>query len=145
MADDAGGARQNGHHLTKEELFEKLKLREEDFALPGGGVIRIRGLSVNHGALLLPTVQTEGEITDTIFADRCKRVCLAGIVDPPLEPEDLETLGERSANLTSEIAAAIIRLSGVDEKEAKDFFDGTPARSPSSSTARKRSTGSRQK
>ena len=35
--------------LTKDQLFEALAVREQDYTLPTGGTIRIRGLSAKDG------------------------------------------------------------------------------------------------
>lgn len=137
MAKDAGGARTNSH-LTKDELFTKLAVPEGDYELPTGGTIRIRGLDINEGLVALQ------EAGDDASA-RLKRICLLGIIEPKLEPEDLERIGVSSADLVSDIALAIIRLSGMLPEQVSDFLANTPQPSPSSSTARRRSTGSRRR
>ena len=138
MAKAAGGARTNGHHLTKDELFSRLAIQEEDYALPSGGTIRIRGLDVQEGA---PFVATLGSAGDP--ADRVKRLCLLGIVEPKLEPEDLEQLSGGSLDTVTGISLAIMRLSGLLPGEAEDPFGVTKPPRASSSTARKSSAGSR--
>ncbi|HLF79654.1 MAG TPA: hypothetical protein VJB57_19405 [Dehalococcoidia bacterium] len=134
MAKAAGGAR-NGH-LSKEELFARLVIREEDYAIPGGGTIRIRALNVREGAPFVGTLGKEGDP-----ADRIKRLCLMGIIDPQFEPEDLEQLDGGSLKIISGIALAIMRLSGLLDDD--DPFAATPPPKASSSTARKSSAGSR--
>ncbi len=139
MATRAVGGRTNGH-LTKDELFAKLTIPEEDYALPGGGTIRLRGLDVQQGAPFASGLGKDGD-----NADRLKRLCLLGIVDPKLEPEDLEAISGGSLEIVSGIAVAVMRLSGMWPGEAEDFFEQTQQPKVSSSTARKRSGGSRQK
>lgn len=139
MAKDAGGARANGH-LTKEQLLAALAVREEDYDLAGiegilnFGTIRIRGLNVSDG---LPALQQQDDP-----AARLKMICLMGIVEPKLTPEDLDELGECSAELVSNLALRIMQISGMVADEVQAFLPQTGALKRSSSTAPKSSTGS---
>ena len=140
MDAQAGGARTNGH-LSKEQLFQNLAVREEDYTLPTGGTIRIRGLPVDEGMTAIATMGDEQSAAD----ERVKRICLLGIVDPKLEPEDMEAMGKLSANALSDVAVAIIRLSGLVTEDVETFLETTRQPKRSSSTARKSSAASRQK
>lgn len=135
MVEEAGGARTNGH-LTKEQLLQALAVREEDYEIPGFGLVRIRGLNVSEG---LPALQQQDDPSA-----RLKMICLLGIVDPKLEPEDLDAIGACSAEAVSNLSLRIMAISGMLPKDTDDFLETTGASSPSSSTAPKSSTGSPQ-
>lgn len=139
MAKDAGGARSNGH-LTKEEFFKSTAIKERDFTLPGGGKIRLRGLNVREGAPFVAGLASEGDPVD-----RMKKLCLMGIIEPKLELEDLERLDDEAVGVVSTIAGAVMQLSGLVGADTADFFDETRESNSSTSTAPKRSTGSRQR
>ncbi len=125
----AGGATKR--NLTKDELLAKLRRREKPFELPGGGAIRIQGLSVDD----FKAVRSMGE-EETEGSDLFKRVCLLGIVEPELSAGDLEALGESDLGAVTAIANAIMQLSGMlDTGEAADFTDATRNGKGSSSTA----------
>ncbi len=125
----AGGATKG--NLTKDELLAKLRRREKPFELPGGGAIRIQGLSVDD----FSAVRSMGE-EDTEGSELFKRVCLLGIVEPELTAEDLEALGESDLGSVTAIANAIMQLSGMlDTGEAEDFTSDTQNGKGSSSTA----------
>ena len=136
MATTGRGAT-NGR-LSKDQLFEALAVREQDYTLPTGGTIRIRGLSAKDGMAVAGRDEEEDALA------RVKRVCRMGIVDPVLDDADLDRLDEMSSNVVSDIAMAILRLSGLTG-QAEDFSEPTPASKASSTTARKSSTGSRRR
>ena len=150
MARTAGGARngtkqreQRDHRLNKDELFQRLAQREEDYQLPaegGGGTIRIRGLNVQEGAPFVAMLSAEGDP-----GDRLKRLCLLGVIAPPLTLEDLERLNDGALDIVSGIASAIMRLSGLTVGAAEDFSESTKEPKLSTSTVRKPSTGSPQR
>ncbi len=130
MAKSGSGAAVKGH-LTKDELLAKLRRREKPFELPGGGVIRIQGLSVDD----FKAVRSMGE-EETEGSDLFKRVCLLGIVEPELSAAELEALGESDLGAVTAIANEIMQLSGMlDTGEAADFTDATQNGKESSSTA----------
>lgn len=130
MAKQGSGAAVKGH-LTKDELLAKLRRREKPFDLPGGGSIRIQGLSVDD----FSAVRSMGE-EDTESSALFKRVCLLGIVEPKLSADDLEALGESDLGAVTAIANEIMRLSGMlDTGEAEDFTKDTQNGKGSSSTA----------
>jgi hypothetical protein len=135
MAGTGRGAT-NGR-LTKDQLFAAIAVREQDYALPTGGTIRIRGLSAKNG---LAVAGNEEE--DSL--SRVKRVCRMGIVDPVLDDADLGRLDEMSSNAVSDMAMAILALSGLTG-QAEGFSEPTPESKASSITARKSSTGSRRR
>ena len=135
MAKDAGGARSN-NHLTKEELLAALAVREEDYEIIGFGLVRIRGLNVSEG---LPALQQQDDA-----AARLKMICLLGVVEPKLEPDDLEAIGQCSAEAVSDLALRIMTISGMLPKEGDAFLETTAASKPSLSTVPKSSTGSPQ-
>lgn len=142
MEQAATGGRENGiTHLTKDELFEAVKTREEDFQLPSGGIIRLRGVDVNDG---LDAIRGAGG--ETGLADRMKRICLLGIIVPKLDAADLERLGEGSAGVVDKIAIRIMAISGLlDDEDVSGFLPKTQESKASSSTAPKSSAGSRRR
>lgn len=135
MAKDAGGARTNGH-LTKEQLLAALAVREEDYEIGGFGSVRIRGLNVSEG---LPALQKEDDA-----GARLKMICLLGVVEPKLEPADLDAIGQCSAEAVSDLALRIMTISGMLPKDTDAFLETTEASKPSLSTVPKSSTGSPQ-
>ncbi len=135
MAAKAGGA--GNHHLTKEELLQQLSVRTEEFALPAGaGTITLQGVPLR----LIQNIQGVDENLDTHEA--LKRICLIGIREPELSPEDLEALDNSSAGAVNAIANAIMELSAMVGDRAQRFL--TPVQEPkrSSTTASKSSEGS---
>ncbi len=130
MAKQGSGAAVKGH-LTKDELLAKLRRREKPFELPGGGVIRIQGLSVND----FSAVRSMGD-EETESSDLFKRVCLLGIVEPELSAADLEALGDSDLGAVTAIANAIMQLSGMlEEGAAADFSAAVQNGKESTSTA----------
>lgn len=135
MARKAGGAGTNSHHLTKEELLERLSVRTEEFELPAGaGTITLQSVPLRH----IRNIQGVDEKMETHEA--LKRICLIGIRDPELSPEDLEALDDCNAGAVNMIANRIMELSGMLGDAAAAFLP--PARpSKDSSTTASRSSG----
>jgi hypothetical protein len=119
MARNTSGAGKN-HRLTKDELLERLSVRTEEFELPAGaGTIIIQGVPLRH----LSVIQGVDENTDTHEA--LKRICLIGIKEPALGPEDLERLDESSVGTVNFIASRIVELSGMSGDKASAFLPTT--------------------
>ena len=135
MARKAGGA--GTKHLTKDELFDKLSVRTEEFELPGGaGTITLQSVPLRH-IRNLTGVDAEMETNEAL-----KRICLVGIRDPELAPEDLDRLDDSNAGAVNVIANRIMELSGMMGDGAAAFLGTTPPPKDSSTTASKSSDGS---
>src|SRR3972149_67309 len=97
MDEPAGGVR----YLDKDELFERMRLPEEDYVLPNGGVIRIRGLDADEAMISLRSDSGEGDDV----SGKMKRIFLAGVINPRLGVADLSVLGTSSLRPSSGKAA----------------------------------------
>lgn len=106
--------------LTKDELLAQLKTREEDYELPNGsGTVRLRSVAVKDYA----TIEGFGKEGQT--EDALKRICLLGIVEPALSPEDLEALTEADIGVATALATRIMQLSGMLPGGAAAFLATT--------------------
>ena len=119
MATKAGGVRESKPRLTKDQLLEALKTRRQEYELDGVGTITIESISVDRFAAV------QGDLGDMNTADALKRICLLGVVEPALSPEDLEALGAADVNAVNNLANAIMRVSGLVGKEADRFLGNT--------------------
>ena len=136
MARRTGGAGKNGtsHQLTKDELLARLACRTEQFELaPGVGVITLQSIPLNQ----LNAVRSLSE--DTEPHDVLKRICLIGVLDPELGPEDLEAFDTFSAGAIDQIATRIMELSGLMGDRAAAFLQSDPTSKDSSPSASKNS------
>lgn len=129
MEETGSGASDEGRvYASKEALKVQLTVQEEDYELPDGSFIRLQGLPVDEG---MAAMQGEGD--ETSSAERMKRVCLLGIKEPELGPEDYEDLASMSVGLTVNIVDAIMRLSGLKldnsgmMSASEEFLDRNPS------------------
>ena len=128
MDEPAGGVR----YLDKDELFERMRLPEEDYVLPNGGVIRIRGLDADEAMISLRSDSGEGDDV----SGKMKRNFLAGVINPRLGVADLSLLGTSSALIVLGVATRIMEISGLLATGGLDaFLTETPSTSLSPSTA----------
>lgn len=123
MARRASGAGARGtnngtppHRLTKEELLAQLRQREEDYEYPGFGTVHIRSIALKEFGVL------QGFTNINERADALKRICLLGVIDPQLEPADLEALAEADVGAVGDLALRIISLSGQNTEAVEAFL-----------------------
>jgi len=116
MATKAGGVRESKPRLTKDQFLEALKTRREEYELDGVGTVLIESISVNRFAAI------QSEIGELSPSETNKRICLLGLVDPVLTPEDLDALGNADMGLVGKLASRIMDIGGVDVKEAQRFL-----------------------
>jgi len=126
MEKKAGGVRTR---LTKDQLLAALKTRREEFELAGVGTIIIESISVDRYAA------AQGDLGEMSSTDALKRICLLGVVEPTLAPDDLEALGKADVGLVNEIANRIMRLSGLIGGDTSRFLTPTKEQKGSSSIA----------
>jgi len=119
MATKAGGVRESKPRLTKDQLLDALKTRREEYDLDGVGSVLIESISVDRFAAV------QGDLGDMNTADALKRICLLGVVEPALSPEDLEALGAADVSAINNLANAIMRVSGLVGDEANRFLEST--------------------
>jgi hypothetical protein len=101
--------------VDKEALF-KARLPEEEYELPGLGVLRIRGLS--RGEVLA------AQHDDPRLAVFERRLLAKGIVDPKLTETDVGRWQEASpAGEMEPLIKRIERLSGIGGEIAKDTYE----------------------
>ena len=112
----------NGHRLTKAELLEQMSEQRETFTLPGGGTIVLRSLGTREGVEHFGTTTTDSQT----IAERTRKICLLGIVEPPLEPEDLEALETARFGALNQIATKILELTGIVGDGAANFLTPIP-------------------
>ena len=119
--------------LNKEDFISALRVKEEDFELPGGGYIRLRGLGLKKGMAAF-TVDDEDP------SARMKRIIMAGIVEPELAAEDLDALDEGQVGLGQKLVQKILALSGMAIADndllaaAERFLPTTPSGNLSADT-----------
>jgi len=121
MAEKAGGARISKVRLTKEQLLDALKTRREEFEVTGIGSIVIESISVDRYAA------AQGDLGELSSTDALKRICLLGVVEPVLTPDDLEALGKSDVGFINELANHIMRLSGLIGGDTGRFLTPTKA------------------
>jgi hypothetical protein len=119
MATKAGGVRESKPRLTKDQLLEALRTRRQEYELDGVGTITIESISVDRFAAV------QGDLGDMNTADALKRICLLGVVEPALSPEDLEALGAADVGIINDLANAIMRVSGLVGDKASRFLGST--------------------
>jgi len=119
MAKKAGGARKGEHRLTRDELLAALKTRQQEYNLDGVGTIIIEGVNADDFAT------ATGGVADMTDIDAMKRICLIGVVDPVLTPDDLEALGQGKIGLIVDLSQAILRLSGMLQGDPDRFLQST--------------------
>jgi hypothetical protein len=119
MATKAGGVRESKPRLTKDQLLDALKTRREEYDLDGVGSVLIESISVDRFAAV------QGDLGDMNTADALKRICLLGVVEPALSPEDLEALGTSDVSAINNLANAIMRVSGLIGDGASRFLGNT--------------------
>jgi len=119
MAKGAGGVRESKPRLTKDQLLDALKTRREEYDLDGVGSVLIESISVDRFAAV------QGDLGDMNTADALKRICLLGVVEPALSPEDLEALGASDVSAINNLANAIMRVSGLIGDGASRFLGTT--------------------
>ncbi len=109
--------------------------------LPGGGVVRVRGLSVNDFQSIQMMAQEDDQSGDAALV----KISLMGIVEPELTADDIEALGEADLGVITLIGNKIMELSGMLGKGSADaFLQSMKAPKGSSSTASKSSGGGSQ-
>lgn len=108
--------------LTKEELLSQMGERRETFSLPNGGKITLRSIDVQSGFDFFGGGSTQQDI-----ADRTKKICLLGIVEPQLSLEDLTALDNARFGIVEKLAQKIMELSGAMGVEAATFLTPVPA------------------
>ena len=116
MATKAGGARSSKPRLTRDQLLEALRTRREEYELDGVGTVLIESISVNRFAAI------QSELGELSSSETNKRICLLGLVDPVLTPEDLDVLGEADMGLVGKLANRIMDIGGMDVKAAQRFL-----------------------
>jgi len=141
MARKTGGAgtkpkrsKSTKKRLTKDELFERLAPRSEEFELPeeaGGGTILLRGLSGPQGFEQLKGLDDKDDL------ERIKRLLMMGIVEPELDLDDVSRLAESSAGLLERIGNRIMDLSGFQMAGLEAFLALIQQQKESSSGASK--------
>ena len=119
MATKAGGARSSKPRLTRDQLLEALRTRRQEYELDGVGTVLIESISVDRFAAV------QGDLGDMNTADALKRICLLGVVEPALSPEDLEALGASDVSAINNLANAIMRVSGLVGDGASRFLANT--------------------
>jgi len=119
MATKAGGARSSKPRLTRDQLLEALRTRRQEYELDGVGTVLIESISVDRFAAV------QGDLGDMNTADALKRICLLGVVEPALSPEDLEALGGADVGTINDLANAIMQISGLIGKSAERFLAST--------------------
>lgn len=115
--------------LDREQLFAALTVKTEEFELPGGGKVLLRGLPLEEG---MDTMKQ-----DDSAGTRVRKILLAAIVEPKLDIGDLELLAESSMGLLQEMVDVVLRLSGLGGianqalegalGQADDFLPKTPS------------------
>ena len=116
MATKAGGVRESKPRLTKDQLLEALKTRRQEYELDGVGTITIESISVDRFAAV------QGDLGDMNTADALKRICLLGVVEPALSPEDLEALGAANMGAVTLLANAIMDVSDLMGEKVQRFL-----------------------
>jgi hypothetical protein len=119
MAKEAGGARISKPRLTKDQLLDALRTRRQEYELDGVGTIIIEGISVDRFAAV------QGDVGDMSTSDALKRICLLGVVEPTLSPEDLEALGAADVGTINELSNAILQVSGLLGDKVARFLANT--------------------
>ena len=128
-------------YLTKDQMFEALVVEEEDYPIPGFGMIRLTGVGVKAGVDMLG-----GSKSDPM--ERFTRIILAGVKVPKLTVADVVRIEKGKMGTVQNLATAIMRLSGLELKEdgssseAEDFLGPTPSPNSSSDSASKNSEDS---
>lgn len=120
MATKTGGAgKQPQKRLTKDELLQALRTRQEEVEIAGLGTITIESISVDRYAA------AQGDLGELSSTDALKRICLLGVVDPVLTPEDLDALGASEIGLINGLANRIMRQSGLIGDDTSRFLAPT--------------------
>lgn len=139
MAKRTGGAgskkrrsKNTKKRLTKDELFEAIAPRTDEFELPdeaGGGTILLRGLNGVQGFEQLKGLDADAHL------DRIKQLLLMGVVEPELDLEDVSRLADSAAGLIEQIGNRIMDLSGFQMAGIDAFLALIQQRKESSSGA----------
>lgn len=99
--------------LDKDLLF-KPRLPEEDFPIPGVGVVRVRGLNRDETVAI-------GKLEDA--AERDRHIIAIGMVDPKLSVSEVKRWGSAATGGELEsVSRKIAELSGMLEGSAKAAY-----------------------
>lgn len=100
--------------LSREQVLAAPDRPEQVVDVPEwGGSVKIRALSLEaFRRIQASNVDAAGEL-DSFAA--MQHVLVEGIVEPELEPADVQAMGQRSVAPVSRLAVAIVRLSGADD------------------------------
>lgn len=102
--------------LTREQLATLAPVPEEEVNVPEwGGSIKVRGLTWATQQRLIRQAAEDGDFDEEMFNGLLFLHC---IVEPELEPEDVEKLMNVSLSAGTKVAEAIERCNGEQEAEA---------------------------
>jgi len=97
--------------MNKTEFLKAVCGGSFDYELEGFGVVKVKGLSVNE----MREVAEQG-VKDPYVA--ALLTVVYGLVDPKLDPSDVEALGNANTKIVTGLAERISELSGVERDES---------------------------
>ncbi len=109
--------------MSKEQFFKAGAVKTEPYKFPNGYETQVRGLTLAERSKFLKDFKDDPSAEAYLVAIGCEEI----------DENDIEQVRKMPSQITSEISALVIRLSGLGDEDPKKALEATETSTSSTS------------